>query len=82
MARMIARLEETRDDRMIRRALRGSLVRDAMNGSPLPRHVYRLDCGHIEEVHGAPLPTTTRRLFCGKPGCARERSIVEHLTGR
>lgn len=80
MARMIARLEATRDDRMIRRALRGSVVRDAMNGSPLARHVYRLECGHLEEIHGAPLPQRTRRLYCGKPGCGRERNVVEHLT--
>ena len=82
MARMIQRLEETRDDRAIARALRGSYVRDAMNGSPLPRHVYRLACGHLEEIHGAPLPVSTRRLYCGKAGCGRERDVVEHLTGR
>jgi len=49
-------------------------------GNVIPRHVYRLECGHLVQIHGVQLPTSTRELHC--PDCRRARPVVEHITGR
>lgn len=71
------RLEQVGDDRVVRRTLRERGAVD-LAGNVIARHVYRLDCGHMEQVHMTPLPTSTVSLYC--PSCKRERWIVEHLT--
>jgi hypothetical protein len=75
-------MERAHDDRAIEAILRQGGAVDAMNGSPVATHIYRLECGHLTDTFGAPLPATTRRLFCGATSCRRERNVVEHLTGR
>ena len=74
----IRTIEREHDDRRVRAELVGRPMARALNGSPLPRFSYRLECGHIVQVHGAALPAKTRRMYCGD-GCGRERSIVEQL---
>lgn len=80
LAHLMRTMESVHDDAGIERALRAGAARDAMNGSPVSRHWYRLECGHMIDVFGAPLPETKRRAFCGNDACRKERNVVEHLT--
>lgn len=75
-------MERMGDDRVVKRSLQSGQARDALRGNVIPRHVYRLECGHLEQIHGTPLPTSTRELFCPDETCRRQRRVVEHLTGR
>ena len=73
-------LEHSRNDSAVARALGGRRVVDALNGNPVARHVYRLLCGHLVDVHGTKLPPGKHALYCEREGCRRERSVVEWLT--
>jgi hypothetical protein len=79
-AQALRALEGVHDDRIVIQQLRGGRARDAIRGNVIPRHVYRLECGHLATFHGTKLPTGTRRVYCPGDGCRRERDVVEWLT--
>lgn len=88
----LARLERHATDRAAADELRAGRARDAMTGNVIPRHVYRLSCGHLTAVNGTPLPARQRALWCGGtgdqgPGPDRRPAhrpgwytVTEHLT--
>lgn len=78
-AAQLARIGQTHDDRAAARFLQSGRRAQTLNGSPLPRHMYRQICGHVFEVHGTALPTKTRTRYCGDDACRCEREVVEHL---
>lgn len=77
LGEVLSRLAEEHDDRAVTRALASGRVVDILTGNLLDRHVYRLECGHLLDVHGRPLLDGTADAYCVR--CRRRRPVVELL---